>query len=115
MSFQILILAIIDAIIFGLGLIFIFRGNEEKKSNLEHYSTCIHELFQRNPGLINLFCAFHYLSLHLLFPLWGLAFLLKSDINFLVILVGILLSMQFTQRIYPGFLEEDLRDDNEEE
>ena len=40
-----------------------------------------------------------YLLLHLLFPTWGFAFFLHSDVNFLVVIFSILLSLQLYYRM----------------
>jgi hypothetical protein len=42
------------------------------------------------------------MSLHLLVPLVGLAFFLRSDVNFLVVIIAMVVSMQLYQRVYPG-------------
>ena len=41
-----------------------------------------------------------YLSLHFLCPLWGFAFFLQSDGNFLVVIVSIFLSLQLHHRAF---------------
>ena len=41
-----------------------------------------------------------YLCLHFLFPLWGFAFFLQSDGNFLVVLASIFISLQVHHRIF---------------
>jgi hypothetical protein len=50
---------------------------------------------------------FHYILLHLIVPFAGFAFLLRSDLNFLVVILSILWSLQLSQRIYPGISDSD--------
>jgi len=44
---------------------------------------------------------FHYLLLHLIVPLSGFGFFLRSDLNFLVFIGSVYWSMQLVQKLYP--------------
>lgn len=92
----------IFALIHGGILLFLtFRLIPAGPDRLLRYRECLASLMQ-DGGLRSVACWIHYILLHT-FPLvFGLAFLLRSDINFLPVLLTILISMQFLQRIYPG-------------
>jgi len=49
----------------------------------------------------------HYVITHLLIPFCGFAFFLRTDANFLVVIVAIVWSLQLLQRIYPGVEAEE--------
>lgn len=55
---------------------------------------------------LSFLCLAFYLCLHLLFPLWGFAFFLRSDGNFLVIIGSVFISLQLHHRLFSS-IEED--------
>lgn len=76
---------------------------KEKSAGLLHfYRRMLESLLDGDRSRLAVYCWVHYVSLHL-FPLFcGLAFYLRSDANFLVVILTILWNMQLMQRIFPG-------------
>ncbi|MCE9599791.1 MAG: hypothetical protein K8S54_17665, partial [Spirochaetia bacterium] len=62
----------------------------------------IRGLFEGQPQRLSVLAALHYGTLHLIPLFTGLAFYLKTDANFLVVIGSIVWSMQLFQRLFPG-------------
>ena len=76
---------------------------EEKSAGaLFYYRNVLFSFFQGNMSSPVLESVVHYMSLHLLVPLVGLGFFLRSDGNFLVVICAMIASMQLYQRVFPG-------------
>ncbi|MBI3394218.1 MAG: hypothetical protein HY042_00105 [Spirochaetia bacterium] len=76
---------------------------EEKNAGLiAYYRQRVVDIFQRRLSLVSILAGLHFLSLHLLVPLWGFAIFLRSDGNFLVIVLSIIASIQLVQRLFPS-------------
>jgi hypothetical protein len=87
--------------ILSIRLYSLFKVSGEQKI-LPFYREILHSAFSgveksgRYEGFL------HLISIHLLAPLTGLAFFLRTDVNFLVFILSILWSMQLYQRLFPG-------------
>lgn len=76
---------------------------KEKSAGLLHfYQRSLESMLDGDKSKLPVFCWIHYVSLHLLPLLAGLAFYLRSDANFLVVILTILWNMQLMQRVFPG-------------
>ncbi|MBE7437064.1 MAG: hypothetical protein HS115_01320 [Spirochaetales bacterium] len=51
---------------------------------------------------VPLLCLLHLATLHSVVPLLGLGIFYRTDLNFLPVVLGLLLSMQIHQRLYPA-------------
>lgn len=51
---------------------------------------------------VPLLCLLHLGALHSVVPVLGLGIFYRTDLNFLPVVVGLLLTMQIHQRIYPA-------------
>ncbi len=105
MSLPLLVAALLD-LLYLILLPFFLQKDEARASDeggLASYRGCISSLWERG-GRRGVLCFLHYLGLHLFVPLLGLGFFLRSDINFLVVILSMVLSLQILQRVYPGVL-----------
>lgn len=110
MSVPLLIAAFLNlSVMFGMSLQIRTRYRssltsvEEKSAGMLYfYRNALFALFRGNLSPAGLQALAHYLSLHLLVPLLGLGFLLRSDGNFVVIVLAMFASMQLYQRVFPG-------------
>ena len=77
---------------------------QEKSAGLIHfYRIHINRVFKEGDlGRIPLECSIHYALMHLVVPLVFFGFFLRSDINFLGVVAGIVTSLQLLKHIYPG-------------
>lgn len=76
---------------------------DEKSAGVLHfYRRRLDLLLDGDRSQIVIFCWVHYVSLHLLPLFAGLAFYLRTDANFLVVILSIVWTMQLLQRIFPG-------------
>lgn len=76
---------------------------EEKSAGILHfYRRNLEALLDGDRSRLTLSCWGHYVSLHLFPLLAGLAFYLRTDANFLVVILTILWNMQLMQRVFPG-------------
>ncbi|MDH5657356.1 MAG: hypothetical protein OEZ34_15700 [Spirochaetia bacterium] len=88
-------------IILFVRIFFDFKSSGENSYLLYHRSR-VRSIFDestKSASYENLMCL---ISLHLFVPFTGFAFFLKSDANFLVLIVSVLWSIQLFQRLYPG-------------
>ena len=84
---------------------------EEKSAGLLfYYRSLLSSIFTTDAGLLNWLALVHYVALHLLIPVGGLGFWLRTDGNFLIVILSLFLSVQLAQRLYPGTVA-DLDDD----
>ena len=67
-----------------------------------YYRGLISGLFSGDVGRDSLLALLHYVACHLLTPVAGLGIALRTDGNFLVVILSVLISMQLVQRLYPG-------------
>lgn len=110
MSVPLLVLGLADlAVVVALGVW--VRGRyrlalttvaEKREGLLFFYRAELAALLSSGPSREVLLSWIHYLSLHLLVPLLGLGFYLRSDANFLVVILGGFLSLKLVQRVFPG-------------
>lgn len=100
MSVTLLFLSILNVGVF-LGTYYVLKNRAGAVPFLPYYRGHLRNFFQFHFSLNPLLAFLNLASLHLLIPLMGLAFLLKSDFNFMAVLIGIIVSMQITQRLYP--------------
>ena len=110
MSIPLLALGIVNLLItVGVGVAIRRRYSlaltsvDEKRAGLLHYyrialSGLVHKTSAPDGGL----CALHYLSVHLLVPLLGLGLYLRTDANFLVVILAGFVSLKLVQKVYPG-------------
>jgi hypothetical protein len=77
---------------------------QEKSAGLIHfYRSSIVGLFrERSFDRTSVECLLHYVLLHTIVPLLFFGFFLRSDINFLGVVAGIVTSLQLMKHIYPG-------------
>ncbi len=76
---------------------------EEKSAGiLFFYRNLLFSVFRGNLAFPGIQCLLHYFSLHLLVPLLGLGVFLRTDANFLVVVLAMIASMQLYQRVFPG-------------
>ena len=76
---------------------------DEKSAGIIYfYRATIGRIFARPVAIDAAECALHYILLHTLWPLLGLGLFLKTDGNFLVIILSLIWTMQLIQRVYPG-------------
>ncbi len=81
---------------------------EEKSAGLLfYYRSLVGNVFTRDAGRENWLALVHYVALHLLIPIGGLGFWLRTDGNFLVVIVSLLWTIQLVQRLYPGPVPEE--------
>ncbi len=83
-----------------------YRSVDRDVNIIEYYGDTIQRIWQGKIGMEEMICFVHYIVMHLVVPLIGLGFTLRTDINFLAILAAIFASMQIIQRIYPGVVVE---------
>jgi len=75
---------------------------EKSEGFLFFYRSRIDDFFRGTFNFENSIVSAHYLSVNL-FPLFfGLSFFLRSDYNFLVVVISLIWTMQLYQRVYPG-------------
>ena len=75
----------------------------ESQTLLGIYRNCLNRFFEGDFALSGWICFFHMVSTHLLLPLLGMALLLRTDANFLVVVVSVVVSMQIYQRVFPAY------------
>lgn len=83
----------------------------EKRAGLLHYyrGRLVALVDERRLTTEGGLTALHYMALHLAIPLVGLGLYLRTDANFLFVLLGGFFSMKLVQRVYPGTrMDEDL-------
>lgn len=80
----------------------IHRKENSSTPLLDFYSEQLHLFFTGKIVIKGGICFVHYVLLHLVVPLVGLGFLLRTDLNFLAIFAAIFTSMQIVQRVYPA-------------
>jgi hypothetical protein len=75
----------------------------EKSAGLPfYYRSLVSSVFGADAGLAQWTALAHYVALHMVVPLLGLGFFLRTDGNFLVVIVSLLWSLQLVQRLFPG-------------
>jgi len=75
----------------------------EKSAGLIHfYRAALRELLEGKANALAVVSGIHYITLHLLPLFFGLSLYLRTDANFLVVIVSIIWSMQLFQRLFPG-------------
>ena len=110
MSIPLLALGIVNlTVTVGLGLIIRKRYRlalttvtEKRAGPLHYYRIALSGVGQKSSGRDGLLCAVHYGSLHALVPLLGLGLYLRSDANFLVVILGGFVSLKLVQKVFPG-------------
>lgn len=110
MSLSLLIAALIDvtvAVFLATRIRTRYRSSltsvqEKSAGALFYYRNIIRAFFRGDMSLPVLEGVLHYMSLHLLVPLVGLGLFLRTDVNFLVVIIAMVVSMQLYQRVYPG-------------
>mgnify|MGYP004176509193 CR=1 FL=1 len=77
---------------------------QEKSAGVIHfYRTHIGRMFREGDfGRISLQCSIHYYLLNIVVPLLFFGFFLRSDINFLGVVAGVVTSLQLMKHVYPG-------------
>jgi len=101
MSIQLLIFSVLNAaVLLATGWMIRFSG--KGVSFLSFYRMSVKKAMRLEFDVVSAASLLNLIALHLFIPVTGLAFFLKSDLNFLAVLAGILISMQITQRIYPA-------------
>ncbi len=76
---------------------------EEKSAGIIHfYRARLRVLLSGAPDRMSILCGLHYLTVHLIPLVAGLSFYLKTDANFLVVILSIVWNMQLFQRVFPG-------------
>lgn len=115
LSEHILVVGIIDLLVVA-GLYWIIRAQyQESLTSVEEKSAGpLHFYRARVAGVLagqadkeNLIAFFHYIAMHLLVPLLGLGLFLRSDWNFLALVLGLIVSYQLLHRVYPGVAEDE--------
>lgn len=77
---------------------------EEKSAGiLFFYHSRVHEVVRGQFAKLSVECFLHYLSLHAVVPLIGFGFFLRTDANFIVLILSVIFSAQLIQKVYPGF------------
>ena len=76
---------------------------EKTAGKLMYYRNTIRTLLSGNIDADGLLCFSFYVLLHLSFPLLGFALLLRTDLNFLVVLLSLIWSYQLFHRLFPGY------------
>ena len=108
MSVPLLIGAAVDLLILLVLTVLVRNGFRNSLSSIEeksagfwfYYRSGVHQFLRGETRFLPTFL--HYVALHLVVPLWGLALFWRTDINFLAIIAGLLWSLQLLQRLYPG-------------
>ncbi|MCB1170458.1 MAG: hypothetical protein KDK25_09005 [Leptospiraceae bacterium] len=77
---------------------------QEKSAGLIHfYRSRIGGVFRgEEMGRISIECLAHYILMHCIVPLLYFGFFLRTDINFLGIVIGVAFSLQLLKQVYPG-------------
>ncbi len=76
---------------------------DEKSAGIVHfYKGLLRKLVSGQADRLSVFAGIHYTLVHLLPLFCGLSFYLKTDANFLVVILSIVWSMQLFQRLFPG-------------
>jgi hypothetical protein len=109
MSTILILLSILNAVVLAVTS-YLLYAKSKSFPTLSRYRSNLSQAFKFQWDSSSAVSLLNFLSLHLLIPVTGLAFLLKTDLNFLAVLAGILISMQISQRVYPAGIS-----DNEED
>lgn len=89
---------------------------EEKSAGfLFYYRSLLGSVFSADAGREHWLALIHYVALHILIPVGGLGFWLRTDGNFLVVIFSLLWSIQLLQRLYPGPTSDEWDDFEPEE
>lgn len=76
---------------------------EEKNAGFWfYYREAMRRVLAGRPGSGEWLIFVHYLALHLLVPLLGFGLFLRTDGNFIVVILTVFWSVQLVQRVYPG-------------
>ena len=84
----------------------LFSNGSFKEGILNGYRERLKAFFQEGDFTGNMEAGFHYILVHLLVPVIGFSFFLRSDGNFLVFIASAVWSIQLIQRLFPGMHEE---------
>lgn len=77
-------------------------GRLKEEGRLQFFQHSIRNKGKGSEDRAGLFCLSLYLILHAVVPFIGLGLFLRTDWNFLVVIVSVIWSMQLLQRVYPG-------------
>ncbi len=115
MSLPLFIAAIADAVIVValhayLGRLYrnALTSIEEKNAGFWfYYREAMRRVLSGRPGSGEWLICVHYIALHLLVPLLGFGLFLRTDGNFIVVILTVFWSVQLVQRLFPGNDDEE--------
>ncbi len=110
MSYAFLTASIIDGVALAILYILVRSRYEQALTSVEeksagrlyHFRNSISRLLRGKFNPDGLYCFLLYVCLHLIVPFLGLGLFLKTDANFLVVVVSLFWSAQLIQRLFPG-------------
>lgn len=77
---------------------------EKSAGIIQFYRNRIAGIFRgADLGRISVECLIHYVLLHLIVPLIFFGFFLRTDVNFLGVVLGIISSVQLLKQVFPGY------------